>query len=189
MRFLKDPVYMISSLILGTAIMLQVVLPIYAQDSLDGPGGGEAIEDIVCLEEVAETAAALTKDAVDYFAEHYQADQANSTLIDGAFVKFDEYQTRMVELVEQFGAAQGGKNLYNEFEEREDCLDFINDQIRTVERMLINHNVQTAGGKKSHKLVTKLKEVNEKMKALNKNFGEMYGGFKAFTDKLQNTVK
>jgi len=192
MRFLKDPLNAFSVLLLSGAVLLQFATPLRAQDAEEAVPEiiTEATEeDTKCLEEISETTATLTKDIIDFLNEHYKSEEPNSTLIDGALEKYDEYRERMIALVNQFGGAQGGRNIISEYDEREGCQNMVDDQILSVAQLMVNHNVQTAGGKKSHKLVTKLKEVNEKLRGLNRDFGEMYGGFKAFVDKLQNTVK
>lgn len=188
MHFLKNPLNAISAILLLASTALWFALPLQAQESRVNVAASTP-EGVLCLDEIAESAAVLTQDVVDFLNEHYLSEEPNSTLIDDAFAKFDEYQSRMFGLVEQFGGAEGGKNITGELAERDRCRSVINDQIRTVEQLLINHNTQSAGAKKSYALVTKLKEVNEKLRGLNRDFGEMYGGFKTFVDKLQNTVQ
>lgn len=189
MRFLKDPLNVISVSLLAGAVLIQFASPLRAQDIPSSTSSQNSPEDTICLDEIAEPAAALTKDVIDFLNEHYQSEEPNSQLVDSAMEKFDEYRTRMLELVSQFGAAEGGQNIFTEYGEREACLNVVNDQIRSVERLLLNHNIETSGAKKSYALVTKLKEMNEKLRGLNRDFGEMYGAFKAFVDKLQNTVQ
>ena len=186
MRFLRHPLNLVSLVVLSMALMLQFMLPLYADEADSETAVFE--EDIVCIEEIAPEANALTQDAITFFEEHYRSEDPNSNLIEGAFEKFQEYEDRMNALLADFESTQAGKPIIGEFYERDDCSSFVNDQIRSVRQTLINHNVETAGAKKSYTLVTKLKEVNEGLRTLNSDFGQMYGSFKAFVDKIQNVT-
>lgn len=191
MRFLKDPLNWFSLLLLLLALVPHVALPLHAQPAV--PTGttaaGEAVKDIVCIEEIAEPAATLTQDMLEFLNTHYQSDQANSQLAAGSMEKYEEYRTNMFALLAAFKAAQSHQLITKEFTERQICLDYLHEQIRSVERQMLDFNLENSGAKRTHRLVSKLKDVNGKMRELNRDFGEMYGAFKAFVDKLQNTVQ
>lgn len=178
-------------MLLVMGVLLQGVMLLRAEES-DESGTDyvqtEDEKDVVCLEEIAEPAETLTNDAVEFLQEHYRSEAPNSELAEVAFDKFEEYRARMTALVDQFGGAQGLQDTTREFDEREACRVFVDSQVETVQQMLLNHNVQTSVSKKSYTLVTKQKALNERMRELNRDFGEMYASFKVVVDKIQNTV-
>jgi hypothetical protein len=197
-RFLKEPLNVISTLLLVGALLLQFIVPLSAEETSAVPDPLSAVEEstdeeeLSCLETIAEPMALLTEDIVEFLNTHYLSQDLNSTLIEGAYAKYDEYRYRLKDLlVQQFRRASEDytQTFDRIIDEDNRCVDVVADQIKTVKTLLTNHNIQSAGAKKSYGLVTKLKEVNEKMRGLNRSFGEMYGGFKAFADKIQNTVE
>ncbi len=175
-------------LVLG--VLLQGVTLLRAQEGGDSPNYVQAEDekDVVCLEEIGEEVETLTNDAVEFLQEHYRSRAPNSELAEGAFNKFEEYRARMTALVTQFGGAQGLQTTTLEFDEREACRVYVDSQVETVRQLLLNHNIQTSASKKSYTLVTKQKALNERMRELNRDFGELYASFKVVVDKLQNTV-
>ena len=96
MRFLKDPLNVISVSLLAGAVLIQFASPLRAQDIPSSTSSQNSPEDTICLDEIAEPAAALTKDVIDFLNEHYQSEEPNSQLVDSAMEKFDEYRTRML---------------------------------------------------------------------------------------------
>ncbi len=178
-------------LLLALGILLQGAMVLNAEENNgDSPNyvQTEDEKDVVCLDEIGEDVETLTNDAVDFLQEHYRSRAPNSELAEGAFDKYEEYRARMTALVTQFGGAQGLQTTTAEFAEREACRVYVDSQVKTVRQLLLNHNIQTSTSKKSYTLVTKQKALNERMRELNRDFGEMYASFKVVVDKLQNTV-
>lgn len=185
------PLTILSFSLFALGVLLQGVTLLSAQEGSEG--GTDYVQtvdekDVVCLEEIAEPAEALTNDIVEFLQEHYRSEAPNSELAQVAFDKFEEYRARMTALVDQFGGAQGLQLTTREFDEREACRVFVDSQVETVQQMLLNHNVQTSVSKKSYTLVTKQKALNERLRELNRDFGELYASFKVVVDKIQNTV-
>jgi len=190
MRLPRPNLNWLSFGLIASALFVQMIVPSLAQESAVDDGIREdRVEDVVCINEISEDAAALTQDIIDFLGEHYLSEESNSTLIEGATQKFDEYRERMQALVAQFGAAQGYQGFGQEFDERQACTAFVNQQIRSVEQLLVNHSAENASAKQSFTFVTKLKDVNNGLRELNRDFGEYYGAFKTLADKLQNTVQ
>lgn len=174
----------LSFCLLSSSALLWVVLPGMAQES-EETEDSSTTEETLCIEEVAIPVMEYYNDVTTFISQHYQSEDPATALLATALLKFDEYEANMNELLLTYNVAYAGEQLDEEHErERDACTNFVQQKIDEVEQLLRNHHLQNAGSKTTFTLVSKLKDINEGLRDMAKDFAEMSTLFKALDSKL-----
>lgn len=177
--------------LLGLFLALKGPL-LYAQEE-DSPQSSpqsstETASNSICIVEIADEVATYDADMMNFLQQHYLSEVPASELSETAWIKFKEYRQNMRQLVGDYLVGQSGKFSEKSSKEADACKQFVEDHIFTIQLMLKNHNLSNAGGKTSYSLVTQLKTINKGLQKLNEQFGQLFGEFKTFSDKLPGTT-
>lgn len=170
----------LSLALLSCSVLLWIVVPGRAQEST---------ENTECLQELAVPLMEYYRDVTTFIGQHYQSEAAASTLLTTALLKFDEYQSHMEDLLREYGISQANQSKEQERQEVTACLNFVQLKIDEVEQLLRNHHLQNAGSKTTYTLVNKLKDINEGLRDMARDFAEMNVLFKSFDSKLTSVTE
>lgn len=172
---------LVSASLVTLSLLLWFVLPSFAEET-------ETEEDLQCVVEITPPMMTYYSDITTFIGEHYQAEAPASDLLETAMLKFGEFETNMLALLEEHAVSQDGQAIEDESRDIKKCIEMVNLKILEVKQMIRNHHLGNAGRKTTYTLVTKLKEINEGLREMNQEFGEMYGLFTNLSNKLNSTT-
>ncbi len=69
------------------------------------------------------------------------------------------------------------------------CTLLVSMHERTIRNLIMSHSTKTASAKSSYVLVSKLQEINDGLREMNRGFGDIYAGFQALSDKLPGVTE
>lgn len=179
--------------LLSASVCLWVIAPGFAQEADDSEDALDA-ENTSCLSDDAEAGLILPmlelyNDMLSFLDEHYQSEEPATALLETATLKFEQFEADMEALISTYAVAQVNQPSDQESAENQKCIDLVRLKIKEVELLMRNHHFQNAGAKTAYTLVNKLKDINDGLRDMAKDFADIQTEFKTLDAKLTNTTE
>lgn len=120
---------------------------------------------------------------------HFSNKSSDSSLIPTAISAYRSYRNNLQNKIEELTKTDSSLTQSASISQRLTCQAELESQLRFAEAAMKAHASQTAYIKKTTAYTEKLKEINAKLRILNKNTGTMKGYFDTLANKLPGYLK
>lgn len=148
----------------------------------------EQTADEICVEKMTTFMQTKSAELRTYFKEHFQNKSTNSSLLDLALKRFDQYKKDLNNEMIKY-SPQAGLGLYTESIQNLNCTKKVKNEIALMEKLLRSYFEQTAQVKKTSAVMNKLKEINKKMDAMLKAVMQMYAKWLSLKGRIPCFIK
>lgn len=176
---MKKKLSILLALVIGITVFTVNVPPVYAQDQTT---------DTQCTTEMKPYIQGKSSELRTYFKTHFASKKTNTSLLELAVKRFDEYKRDLNAKYKTY-YPQSGLEIYSESLDTIKCYNQIKKETDLMEKLLRSYFVQTAEVKKSSAIMEKMKQINKKMDELMKNVLQMYGKLLTLKGRIPCFVK
>lgn len=140
-------------------------------------------QDIKCYNEIGPFLEQSSKEFREYITSHFQNKSTNTSLLDLALKRFQQYRKDVFDEYHKY-FPQEGLDISGEAIDTLKCYNRVITEINLNQKLMQDFFVKSSNAKTSSAQMNKLKAINEKLKKLNGEVTNMHGKWQTLSGKI-----